>query len=175
MEGPSLVLTGKGREKKNELLAYKLRTVTMDHIKNCDTMQEVFADCRILEAVILKRRETFTWILIAWMETDNAGCYQYKMLAVIAPFIVAINGLIVDGIIQFEAGRQNSLGIAHFEMSVQNVKRYIRETKFSVTAPEDIVKAVQYDGCIKNNTADLVRTDRDGKVQNMWETALKDD
>lgn len=88
--------------------------------------------------------------------TNKARNLQNDVIPVLAPFISASNGLHLKGFIHPETARGNSSVDVHLSVAMRHVQRFVRETEAAIATPKDIWRALNYDGGIRNKTAEVL-------------------
>lgn len=104
-----------------------LKKLYLDHVCRNDTDKNAYAMCSILELVFRRIRKEVPNLKRIIIESDNAGCYNNKLLPFLAPFICQQYGLVLSKIIHKETGDGEGAADMHLATVIHFVERYIEE------------------------------------------------
>lgn len=103
---------------------------------------------------------------------DNARCYQYDFLVVVARHITTVNGVNLNSILHLAACSGKCAVEGHLAVAMRKLMLYVTETKCDVKCPLVIIAPLEYNGRIGNSSAQLYRIDRYGSELLKWQDAL---
>lgn len=100
-------------------------------VRNCTT-QDTWAAAMIPNAVIALALNELPDAIEFWLVSDNARSYQNDLPPVIAPLIACAHGFFPHGFTHLETARGKSIVDAHFEISMRQFHRYVKEMEADV-------------------------------------------
>lgn len=116
----------------------------------------------ILQAIVSRTGVLLPSANRIWLGPDNARTYQNEFTPVLEPFICAAYGFPLEPYLHPETARGKSLVDAHFSFKMRHVHGYVKEKQMVVATPEELVRALHYDGGISNCAAESITARRDG-------------
>ena len=162
------------------------KLVYIDQILDKNSKQDASAVISLLEAIIAASRAIFgeRFIPEAILCSDNAGCYQAKLLILCIGFLNANNKdvFFIRKIIHSETQDGKGLVDAHFAMCMRHLLKYMKTNPFStnkirhIKTPRGLAYALAWADGVVNSIVQLVEIDRVRmqKITEFWQPYCKE-
>jgi hypothetical protein len=139
----------------------------IDQILEHSNKQDASAVVSMLEAAIMAIRVTLPWLSEAVLSTDNAGCYQSKLLLLSIGILNAkySTEFFLSRLFHHETQDGKGLVDAHFAVAMRHLKRYMKSARANkirrINTPRGLGFALAWNNGISNSIIQLIQLDRE--------------
>ena len=145
----------------NEVVEKKLY---LDQILNGDNEQNGLSVAAMIEAMIVQIGAEVKDITEVWLQSDNAACYHVKHMLFSISLMNMKHKVQITRFIHTETQDGKGLVDAHFARGTWHIKRFVKTKKDNhikkIVAPQEVARALGWNGGINNSSVMLVEIDR---------------